>query len=79
MKVSNAISKLQRAGFEVTESVTNNRVTAVKGREVIQFWKQDDKAIGIKARRIDDEDDSMRDYSAGVFVDSITRAIAIAR
>jgi hypothetical protein len=71
MKTQNAIAKLHRAGFQITlEPDSASRFVATNASPHL---------IEIRVRHKNDRDDSMTDYSAGVFVPNITRAIAIAR
>ncbi len=76
MKVTNAIKKLEKAGFKVTNDEGNFFATA--GNEIIEFFHSGDgseEVACIRVRSADDYDDSMRDYCAGVFCDNITQAI----
>ncbi len=77
MQVTNAVKKLTKAGFAVTQS--GNRYSAQAGRNVIEFYEQDGRTICIRLRTENDCDDVMSDYSAGVFCDNLSQAIQIAR
>jgi hypothetical protein len=81
MKTQNALTKLHRAGFRVTEkSNAPGRFVAINTSPyLIEFLSQRGEITLIRVRRGSDQDDVMRDYSAGMFVDNITQAIAIAR
>jgi hypothetical protein len=81
MKTQNAIAKLHRAGFQITlEPDSASRFVATNASpHLIEFLSQGNEVTLIRVRRKNDRDDSMTDYSAGVFVPNITRAIAIAR
>lgn len=76
MQVTNALKKLVKAGFEVTQ--TSIFYSAKSGRNVIEFHEQDGKAICIRVRSVGDLDDVQSDYSAGVFCDNLSQAIQIA-
>lgn len=76
MKLINAIKKLEKYTEVKKDGIFYQ---AVKGSEVIEFI--DNGGMGeitcIKVRRINDHDDSMTDYSAGVFCDNLTQALKI--
>lgn len=76
MQVTNALKKLDKAGFAVTQ--IGNRYSAQSGRNVIEFHEQDEKAICIRVRSVRDHDDVMRDYSAGTWCDNLSQAIHLA-
>ena len=76
MQATNAIKKLNNAGFSVTQS--GNRYSAKAGRNVIEFHQQDGEIICIRVRSANDHDDVMSDYSAGVFCDNLSQAIRLA-
>ena len=75
MKVANAIKKLEKAGFTVSNDGFS--YWAKKGNRIVSFINQEDYVICINARREDDVSDSMTDYHAGIFCDNITRAIKL--
>ena len=79
MKVASAVKKLEKNGFEVTENRGN--FFAIRGNKVINFFRNGggDEITCIGVRNQNDHDDPMTDYYAGVFVDSITKAIRIAQ
>lgn len=77
MQVTNALNKLTKAGFVVTQS--GNCYSAQAGRNIISFYEQGGRTICINLRTEDDHDDVMSDYSAGVFCDNLSQAIRIAR
>jgi hypothetical protein len=77
MQVTNALKKLTKAGFTVTQN--GNRYSAQAGRDVISFREQAGKTICIRVRTENDLDDVMRDYSAGTWCDNLSQAIQIAR
>ena len=76
MQTTNAITKLTKAGFQVTN--TGNRYQAKANRHIIRFFDQQGSIICINVRGQDDHDDAMSDYSAGVFCDNLKQAIALA-
>jgi hypothetical protein len=76
MQTTNAITKLTKAGFQVTN--TGNRYQAKANRQVISFVDQQGSIICINVRGQDDHDDAMSDYSAGVFCDNLKQAITLA-
>ncbi len=76
MQATNAVNKLTKAGFAVTQS--GNHYSAQAGRNVIEFYQQDGEIICIRVRSANDQDDVMSDYSAGVFCDNLSQAIRLA-
>ena len=79
MKISNAIKKLEKAGFSASSANTGNRFsfTSQTGRDVVSFATNygSDHIIFVKIRGVNDRDDWQQDYSAGVYVDTISMAI----
>ena len=76
MQVTNAIKKLNKAGFEVTNNGSRYYVNGK--RHVISFIAQESGDITcIKVRHENDEDDMRSDYSAGVFCDNLSQALRI--
>tara|TARA_R110002153_G_scaffold100777_2_gene236814 strand:+ start:1434 stop:1676 length:243 start_codon:yes stop_codon:yes gene_type:complete len=79
MKITNAIKKLQKAGFEVIND--GSRFSASRESNIIEFIQNgggSDQAICIRVMSADDQDDVMTDYSAGTYCDNISQAIRIA-
>jgi hypothetical protein len=76
MNAANAIKKLNKAGFEVSQN--GNRYNAKANGQVIRFIEQSERIICINVRSENDHDDAMTDYSAGVYCDNITQAIRLA-
>lgn len=76
MQTINAITKLTKAGFQVTNS--GNRYHATANNQVISFFDQQGSVICINVRSQNDHDDAMSDYSAGVFCDNLKQAITLA-
>jgi hypothetical protein len=84
MTIENAIKKLQKNGFKVTEDsnsgVYNRDFKAVnpQHRKYLQISSQDGEVCLIDLRTPGYEDDSMTDYHAGTFCDNISQAILLA-
>jgi hypothetical protein len=82
MKISNAIKKLEKAGFSASGANTGNRFsfTSRSGRDVVSFATNhgSDNLLFVKVRGANDHDDWQQDYSAGVYVDTISMAIRCA-
>ena len=76
MQTINAIKKLNKAGFQITQN--GRRYSAKANRYVIDFIEQDESIMCIKVRTENDHDDAMSDYSAGVWCNNLTQAISIA-
>ena len=79
MTIANAVKKLEKAGYSVSN--TGSFFTARKaGSKVIEFIRNGnyDSVATIRVRRVLDQDDSMTDYCAGVFYETITAAIKAA-
>lgn len=82
MKVINATSKLTKAGFSVSEIYPSAfRATKENLRHVVEFHRNGggENVTCIRVRCVADKDDVQTDYCAGVFVETITSAIAIAQ
>lgn len=81
MKICNAIKKLEKAGFSASAANTENRFsfTSPTGRHVVSFATNpgSDSLLFVKTRGASDRDDWQQDYSAGVYVDTISMAIRI--
>jgi len=80
MTLANAIKKLTKAGFEISEGY-NRGFKATFGRQVVEFFLnggREDEITCIRVRYENDNDDSITDYCAGVFADNISQAIRIA-
>jgi hypothetical protein len=81
MTIKNAIKKLERNGFKVSNKEDRFFFAEKENSsDVIEFFKNGgtQNVICINVRSRDDHHDSMSDYSAGVFVRNISQAIAIA-
>jgi len=76
--IKNALTKLNKAGFEIEQ--TNVTINATRGHEAIQIRHNlgSDQIGTIRTRRISDHDDTQSDYFAGCFVDNISQAISMA-
>ena len=77
MKISNAIKKLEKAGYKVSSCDERFRFWAENGKDIISFFNQGDSVRCINARSKGDEHDPMTDYSAGVYCDNISQAISV--
>ncbi len=79
MKVTNAIKKLEKAGYTVKQN--GHQFTAENGSlRVIEFCKNgsdSDLVTCIRIRAKCDRDDVMTDYCAGTWCDNISQAIRI--
>lgn len=75
MKTSNAIKKLEKHNFAVSQ--VGNNVEGRRGARIIEFIDQQDSAICVRARCASDVDDIMSDYFAGVWCDNISQALRI--
>ena len=82
MKITNAIKKLEKAGFKVTNEDSQRFAARRENRtHVVEFMKNGgncDQVICIRVRRANDLDDMMTDYCAGVWCDNISQAIRVA-
>ncbi len=76
MQTTNAITKLTKAGFQVTNS--GNRYQAIANCQVISFFDQSGDITCINVRSANDCSDSRQDYSAGVFCNNLSQAIKLA-
>jgi hypothetical protein len=79
MKITNAIKKLQKAGFEVIND--GSRFSARRANNIVEFIKNggdSDQAICIRVLSANDHDDIMSDYCAGTYCDNLSQAIRIA-
>lgn len=75
MQAINAVKKLNKAGFQITQN--GNRYSAQAGRNAIEFSQQGDDIVCIRVRSVNDKDDVMSDYSAGVFCNNLSQAIRL--
>jgi hypothetical protein len=77
MRIQNAINKLHKAGFTVTED--HGFFTGKKDncRRVVEFSRngRSDEATCIGTRPINDHSDPLTDYCATLFCDSLAKAI----
>ena len=79
MKITNAIKKLEKAGFEVINE--GSRYSARRENDIVEFIQNgggSDQAICIRIMSADDQDDMMTDYSAGTYCDNLSQAIRLA-
>ena len=76
MNFKRLTNALRRAGLDVQNGKHNSRFYFCKNKErVLEFYVQDESAICIKSRRVNDHDDAMIDYSAGYFCKTIKDAV----
>jgi hypothetical protein len=81
MQLQNAIKKLNKAGFEVTQQKTNGAFfDAVKAgcNYAIQFIAQNNSIVTINVKHHNDKPDVMTDYFPGIWCDTITQAVKLA-
>lgn len=80
MKIQNAINKLNKAGFKVSQNGIWFTAQKEDCRYVVEFHRNgnSEEATGISYRRENHHSDSMTDYCASFFCDSLTRAIRAA-
>lgn len=81
MTTANATKKLQKAGFTVTEIRSRYyHCFRANSDKVIEYYRNgcSDEITCINVRAIDDKHDSQSDYCAGVWADTIARAIKLA-
>ena len=79
MKITNAIKKLEKAGFEVINE--GSRYSARRENDIVEFIQNggdSDQAICIRIMSVNDQDDIMTDYSAGTYCDNLSQAIRLA-
>ena len=79
MKITNAIKKLEKAGFEVINE--GSRYSARRENGIVEFIQNgggSDQAICIRIMSVNDQDDIMTDYSAGTYCDNLSQAIRLA-
>jgi hypothetical protein len=79
MTVTNAIKKLGKAGFQIVGDYIFS-ASRMGSRMVIEFSRNgggSEEVVCIRVRAKTDHDDSMTDYCAGVYCDSITQAIRL--
>ena len=79
MQVTNAIKKLNKSGFVVSNA--GNRYSAKKSgfKDIIEFIAQDQSVLFVNLRSENDHSDSMNDYHAGVLCNNLTQALQLAR
>ena len=81
MKITNAIKKLEKSGFTVTQNgqLYTGRKAGIN--KVVEFSRngRSEDATCIGFRHVDDHNDSMTDYCATLFCNSLTQAIKCAQ
>lgn len=80
MKIANAIKKLNKEGFTVTEAHGFYSAKKSGCKKLVEFHRngRSDEATCIGYRRENHRSDSMTDYCATFFCDSLARAIKLA-
>jgi hypothetical protein len=77
MKIQNALNKLNKAGFTISEN--GNRFSASKpnSKKVIEFLRngRSEEIACVGFRNINDVSDSQIDYCATIFCDSLNQAM----
>jgi hypothetical protein len=80
MTTANAVKKLTKAGFQVTDA--GRSITAQKGRNVIDLSVNGGELAGtiatVRVRAACDRDEVQSDYSAGVYCNNVAQAIRLA-
>ncbi len=80
MKIENAIKKLNKEGFTVIEANGFYSAKKIGCKKLVEFHRngRSDEATCIGYRRENHHSDSMTDYCATFFCDSLARAIKLA-
>jgi len=77
MKIQNALNKLNKAGFTISEN--GNRFSASKpnSKKVVEFLRngRSEEIACVGFRNINDVSDSQIDYCATIFCDSLNQAM----
>ena len=75
MQTSNAIKKLEKLGFVRMEGESKFSFTKPELKDCVEFFDQKSEAICLGVRRKTDHSDSMSDYCATWFCDSMAQAV----
>lgn len=80
MTITAVKSKLLKAGYTIAETSGSFRATKANFHSCIEWHRngKSDDASCLRARQLRDKDDSMSDYTAGSFCDSIKYALDLA-
>ena len=80
MTATNAIKKLEKAGFKVETVYRKFQASNASTPCVIEFFKNggSEEIVCINVRRHNDNHDSQSDYCAGVWASNIKQAIELA-
>jgi hypothetical protein len=80
MTTTNAEKKLTKAGFTVAEKNGLIQASKLGCKYVIEYFRNggSQEVTCINVRRFDDHHDSMTDYAAGIWANTITQAIRLA-
>jgi len=80
MKITSAISKLEKNGFTIANESHFYTATKEGLRYVVQFMRNghSDETAFVGVRAINDRNDSQSDYCAIIFCNSLKQAIQLA-
>ena len=78
MKTANAVKKLEKAGFERLSGYRNISYAKPNMNRVVEFLDQEGSVICLGFRHKDDHSDSMTDYCATIWCDSLAQAMRLA-
>jgi len=78
MKTASAIKKLEKAGFAVKQM--GNAITAKlpTAERLVEFFDQRGEVVCLGFRHQNDHSDTMSDYCATIFCDSMAQAMRLA-
>jgi len=81
MKITSAITKLEKNGFAIKQESQLFTATKTGLRHVVEFMKNggSDETAFVGVRAINDQGDSQSDYCATIFCRSLKQAIQLAR
>jgi len=77
MKIQNALNKLNKAGFTIVENGNIFIASKPNGKKVVQFLRngRSEEITCVGFRNINDASDSLIDYCATIFCDSLNQAM----
>jgi hypothetical protein len=78
MLIQNAVKKLEKSGFTVRDTSSVTKQAVRNGTAIDMHVSREGKASCFRVRDIEEMDDVMTDYSAGVFCDNLSQAIRLA-
>jgi len=79
MKTTNAVKKLEKLGFSNRGDQRSFSFSKDGSNYRIEFFDQTGSVICLGIRRENDHSDSMTDYCATIFADSLSQAIRLCR